>query len=60
MPNRSRHVLAELLKLILMVITVSVIIALVSAVSYDSGELGFLPPLVSVRVMYSLRFVGLP
>ena len=29
MPNRSRHVLAELLKLILMVITVSVIIALV-------------------------------
>ena len=33
---------------------------LVSAVSYDSGELGFFPPLVSVRAMYSLGFVGLP
>ena len=31
-----------------------------SAVSYDSGELGFFSPLVSVRAMYSLAFVGLP
>ena len=31
-----------------------------SAVSYDSGELGFFPPLMSVRAMYSLTFVALP
>ena len=32
---------------------------LVSAVSCDPGELGFFPPLVSVRAVYSLAFVGL-
>ena len=35
---------------------------LVSAISYDSGELGFFPfpSLVSVRAMCLLAFVGLP